>query len=181
MRKALVIIECIILALGVILSAQGTLKAASLSGKYVPYFLFAVLGIAFIVILIRLIKKRLTYLLGIGFIVFYLFFAGFGYIVCEMNAARIKRLNYYEDKNVWLEIDGESYAWTREAFYSSEDLKPLDVSGNEAFFVVGGDKKRVSFVYVMPGEDDTVYYEIYGGATGDYLIMKKISSEIHTG
>ena len=72
MRKVLTIIECVILALGVLLSFQGTLKAVLLSGKYVPYFLFAVLGLAFIVILIRLIKKRLTYLLGIGFILFYL-------------------------------------------------------------------------------------------------------------
>ena len=100
MRKALVIIESIILSLGVIISFQGTLKAALLSSKYIPYFLFAVLGIAFIVILIRLIKKKLTYLLGIGFIVFYLIFAGFGYVVCEMNAGRLKRLDYYEDKMV---------------------------------------------------------------------------------
>ena len=180
MRKALVIIESIILSLGVIISFQGTLKAALLSSKYIPYFLFAVLGIAFIVILIRLIKKKLTYLLGIGFIVFYLIFAGFGYVVCEMNAGRLKRLDYYEDKMVWLEIDGESYAWTREAIYDSENLKPLDVGGNEAYFVVDGNKKRVSYVYVMPGEDDTIYYEIYGGATGDYLMMKKISTELYT-
>ena len=180
MRKALTIIECVILALGVLLSFQGTMKAALLSDKYVPYFLFAVLGIAFIVILICLIKKRLTYLLGIGFILFYMIFAGFGYVVCEMNAARIKRLDYYKDKTVWLEIDGESYAWTRETFYNSEELEPLDVGGSETYFVVDGNKKRVSYVYVMPGEDDTIYYEIYGGATGDYLIMRKIITEIYT-
>ena len=173
MRKTSVIIECIILAFGIILSIQGTLKAANLSSKYYPYFIFAVLGIAFIVILVKLMKKRFTFLLGIGFIMFYMIFAGFGYIVCEMNAARIKRLNYYKDKDVSLEIDGESYEWTKEAFYNSENLEPLDVGGNEAYFVVNGDRNRVSFVYVMPGEDDTIYYEIYGGATGDYLIMKK--------
>ena len=141
MRKVLTIIECVILALGVLLSFQGTLKAVMLSGKYLPYFLFAVLGIAFIVILILLIKKRLTYLLGIGFILFYMVFAGFGYAVCEMNASRMKRLDYYEDKTVWLVIDGESYAWTREACYNSEDLEPLDVGGSDAYFVVNGDKK----------------------------------------
>lgn len=173
MRKAVVIIECIILALGVFLSVQGTLKASILSAKYLPYFLFAVLGIAFIVILIKLMKKRFAFFLGIGFIIFYLIFAGLGYFTCEINAARIKRLNYYKDKEVTLEIDGDSYEWTKEAFYNSESLEPLDVGGNEAYFVVNGDKKRISFVYVMPGEDDIVYYEIYGGATGDYLIMKK--------
>ena len=44
---------------------------------------------------------------------------------------------------------------------------------NEAYFVINGEKRRVSFVYVMPGEDNTIYYEIYGGASGDFLIMKK--------
>lgn len=178
MKKIAVIIECIILALGVILSFQGTLKAVQRSVKYAPYFLLALLGIAFIVILIRLIKKNLTYLLGIGFIVLYLVFAGSGYFVCELNAARIRRLDYYEDKTVWLEIDDDSYVWTREAFYNSEELEPLDVGMKNAYFVVNGDKKRVSYVYVMPGDDDTIYYEIYGGATGDYLIMRKISKEI---
>ena len=33
--------------------------------------------------------------------------------------------------------------------------------------------RNVGFVYAMHGEDDTFYYEIYGGSTGDYLIMKK--------
>ena len=180
MRKTSVIIECNILALGVILSIQGTLKAAQLSSKYVPYYLFAVLGIAFIVILISLIKKRFTFLLGIAFILFYLIFAGFGYIVCEMNAARIKRVNYYKDKTISLEIDGDYYAWTGEAYYNSAELKPLDVSEDQAYFIINGDKRQVSFVYLMPGEDDTVYYEIYGGATGDFLIMKKLSEDIYT-
>lgn len=172
MRKTSVIIECIILAFGVLLSIQGTFKAAQLSSKYVPFFLFAILGIAFIALLIFFMKRKFTFILGIGFIIFYMVFAGFGYIVCELNAARIRRLNYYEGKTVRLEIDDESYAWTGEAFYNSKELEPLDVGENEAYFVVNGEKKRVSFVYVMPGEDKTIYYEIYSGATGDYLIMK---------
>lgn len=172
MRKKLVIIECIILALGVFISAQGTVKAAKLSSKYVPLFLFAVLGAALIATLIFLIKKKYTFILGIGFILFYLVFAGFGFIVCEVNAARIRRLNYYEGKAVSLEIDDESYDWTGEAFYNSRDLEPMDVGERNAFFVVDGEKKHISFVYIMPGDDKTIYYEIYGGATGDYLVMK---------
>ena len=172
MRKTAVIIECIILAFGVLLSMQGTFKVARLSSKYVPLFLFAVLGIVFLAILLFFMKRKFTFILGIGFIIFYMVFAGYGYIVCEVNAARIRRLNDYEGKTITLEIDDESYAWTGEAFYNSKNLEPLDVGGNEAYFVVNGEKKRVSFVYVMPGEDKTIYYEIYGGATGDYLIMK---------
>ena len=71
MRKRTVIIECVILALGVILSVLGTVKAAKLSDKYIPYFLIALAGVILIVILLCLIKKRFTFLLGIGFIVFY--------------------------------------------------------------------------------------------------------------
>ena len=121
---------------------------------------------------VGILKKKFTFILGIGFIILYVVFAGYGYIVCEMNAARIKRLNYYEGKAVNLEIDDKSYAWTGEAFYNSHDLEPLDVGGNDAYFVVNGERKRVNFIYVMPGDDKTIYYEIYGGATGDYLIMR---------
>ena len=172
MRKASVIIECIILALGVLLSAQGTFKVYQLSSKYAPLFLLALLGIIFIAILIIFMKKKFTYILGIGFIMFYVVFAGFGFIVCEVNAARIRRLDYYEEKTVELEIDGETYEWTGEAFYDSMDLEPLDVGGKETCFVVDGEKRDISFVYVMPGDEDTIYYEIYSGATGDYLIMR---------
>lgn len=173
MRKTVVIIECIILALGVILSIQGTLKASMLSAKYIPYFLFAVLGIVFISILIALIKKRFTFFLGIGFIWVYLIFAGFGYIVCEQNAARIRRLNYYDGRDVRLYVDEELYEWTGEAFYQSRDLEPVDISDKGGYVTIDGDRRNVGFVYAMPGEDDTFYYEIYGGSTGDYLIMKK--------
>ena len=176
MRKTLTIIECIILAFGTVLSFQGALKASVLSASYIPYFLFTALGIAFIVILICFRKKRFTFLLGIGFIVFYLFFAGFGYIVCEMNAARIKRLNYYKDKDVILYIGEDRYSWTGEGFYQSEDLRPLDVTSDKACIFINDEKRDVHFVYVMPGDDDTVYYEIYGGATGDYLVMDKETS-----
>ena len=172
MRKKLVIIECIILAFGVLLSIQGTMKAARLSSKYVPFFLFAVLGVFFIAVLLFFMKRKHTFILGIGFILFYMIFAGFGFCVCELNAARIRRLNYYEGKTVSLVIDDETYAWTGEAFYNSRDLEPLDIGGNEAYFEVNGEKRRISFVYVMPGDDKTIYYEIYGGATGDFLIMK---------
>lgn len=171
MRKTSVIIECIILALGSLLSIQGTLKAYRLSSEYAPLFLFALLGIIFIAVLLIFIKRRFTYILGVGFIIFYVIFAGFGYIVCNVNAARIRRVRYYEGKTVELQIDGKSYAWTGEAFYKFKDLEPMDVSEREAYFVVDGEKTQINFVYVMPGEDDTIYYEFYGGSTGDYLIM----------
>ena len=175
MKKRLTVIECIILAIGVLLSILGTVKAVKQSDAYIPYFLFAVLGIAFIVILICLIKKRFTFLAGIGFIVFYLIFAGFGYIVCEVNATRLKRLSYYKDKEVRLVIGSDEYAWTGEAVFSSKDLTPLDVRKDNAVFKSGNEKLNVGFVYYKPGENDTVYYEFSSGATGNYMVMRKIS------
>lgn len=92
MRTAPVIIDGMILAVGVIVSVMGTLKAVQFSSQFVPYFLFTVLGIALIAVLILLIKKKFTFILGTGFILFYLAAAGFGYIMCERNVARIKSL-----------------------------------------------------------------------------------------
>ena len=94
-----------------------------------------------------------------------------------MNAARIKRLNYYTGKTVLLDIGDEHYMWTGEAFYGSSDLTPVNVEDKQASIFIDGNERNVSFVYVLPGEDDTVYYEIYGGATGDYLIMEKLYAD----
>ena len=173
MRIASVIIYSTILAVGVIVSIMGTLNAVQFSTKFLPYFLFAVLGIVLIAVMIRLIKKKFTFILGIGFILFYLVFAGFGYIMCETNAARLEILSYFEGKTTTLTIDGESYAFTGEAFYDSEALEPVDVSKSEAYFMIDEAKLkcRLKVVYVMPGEDKTIYY---GHMEDYYLIMKKI-------
>ena len=104
MRTKAAIIESIILGIGVLLSIQGTAKAVGYSDSYIPYFSLAALGIVFIVILILLRKKKLNFLLGIGFIIVYLYVAGFGYIVCVQNAARMRRLGYYEGKAIEITI-----------------------------------------------------------------------------
>ena len=174
MRTVPVIIDSLILAVGVIVSFLGTLKASKISGRFVPYFLFAVLGIALIAVLIRFIKKKYTSILGIGFVIFYLVFAGFGYIVCERNAGRFSRLRYFEGKNARLEIDGETYAWTGEGFYDSEALEPVDVSTSEAYFMTDKYNLSLDVVYVMPGEDNTIYYGFFGSETSEYLIMEKL-------
>ena len=104
-------------------------------------------------------------------IVFYLIFAGFAYIVCLTNAARMKRLEYFEGKEVYVLIDDEKFVWTGEGFYRSENMIAVDVRDKSAVFSVDGDTTAISFLYELPGDDDTVYYMIYGGSTGDYLVM----------
>ena len=173
MRTKAAIIESIILGIGVLLSIQGTAKAVGYSDSYIPYFSLAALGIVFIVILILLRKKKLNFLLGIGFIVVYLYVAGFGYIVCVQNAARMRRLGYYEGKAIEITIGEDRYVWTGEAYYRSADLEPVDVRDKDASITIDGEPGSVSFIYAKPGEDDTIYYNIYSGSTGDYLVMDK--------
>lgn len=175
MSKRLTIAECIILIIGVMISIQGTIKAVRYSKYYIPYFAFAVLGIVFITVLFILRSKRFTFLAGIGLIVSYMIFAGFGYIVCIANAQRMRRLEYYTGKEVVLYIGEDRYDWTGEGFYQSENLKPVDVSDKDAYVSIDSEIRDVSFIYVMPDDENTLYYEIYGGSTGDYLVMKKNS------
>ena len=33
---------------------------------------------------------------------------------------------------------------------------------------------RLDVVYVMPGEDNTIYYGFFGSETSEYLIMEKL-------
>ena len=173
MRTKAAIIESIILGIGVLLSIQGTAKAVGYSDSYIPYFSLAALGIVFIVILILLRKKKLNFLLGIGFIIVYLYVAGFGYIVCVQNAARMWRLGYYEGKAIEITIGEDRYVWTGEAYYRSADLEPVDVRDKDASITIDGEPGSVSFVYAKPGEEDTIYYNIYSGSTGDYLVLDK--------
>ena len=174
MRTRLTIAECIILVFGVILSITGTVKAVKLSSSYIPYFGFAVLGIAFAVVLFILRKKRFTFLAGIGMIAAYLIVAGFAYIVCTVNATRMRHLLFYEGKIIVMTIDDKHYVWNGEGYYNSSDLKPVDVSEQNAFLSVDGENKELSFVYMNPGDEDTVYYEISGRNTGEYLVMERI-------
>ena len=91
MRKALLIIECIILAFGVFMSFTGTLGAAEVSSKFAPYFLFTLLGIAFLVILYKCWEKEFAAALGFVMVILYLIFAGYGYLACSLESRKIKK------------------------------------------------------------------------------------------
>lgn len=46
----------------------------------------------------------------------------------------------------------------------------------KAYLAVDDEKRAVGFIFVMPGDDDTAYYEIHNG----YLVMEKDSNIIYT-
>ncbi|MBO4650570.1 MAG: hypothetical protein J5653_05200 [Clostridiales bacterium] len=91
MRKALLIIECIILAFGVFMSFTGTFGAVKVSSKFAPYFLFTLLGIAFLIILYKCWEKEFAAALGFVMVILYLIFAGYGYLACSLESRKIKK------------------------------------------------------------------------------------------
>jgi len=169
------IIEIMILVFGVISSISSTVKTLKYTNKYVWCFAFAVLGVVFIAVLIYNIKKKLTWLLGIGLIFIYLIVAGYGAIVCELNSARLNRLSYYKGKSVEVKIDDVIYEWdgqsvtydSRELTYISESLE-----GNHAIHILVDGEEKKNNILINP-DNDTIYLEITGGGTGIYLILSQ--------
>ena len=171
--SVIVIMEILILAFGVLLSIEGSVQALRVTFKYAWCFVFAVFGVGLIGVLIWRIRKRFTWLIGIVFIIIYLFTAGFGYFVCTLNKARIKRLQYYESKTVCAYVDDVKYSWDgKSVTYNSEDLIYVNGYPEHIIKVYIDDEERSMGVYTDPSSQD-IYLEIYGGATGDYLILAK--------
>ena len=50
----------------------------------------------------------------------------------------------------------------------------MDVSTSEAYFMTDKYNLSLDVVYVMPGEDNTIYYGFFGSETSEYLIMEKL-------
>ena len=172
--KGLVVLECLILAIGTCMSFITTLKVTKLSARYFPFFLLTLLGVLLIALLIRFFKKKWTPLLGIVLILIYLFSAGYGYYLCELNAGRLKRLAFYQGREVVLTVDGERYVWNGQAKYGSRDLVSMS-ENRTASIKIGEETKNIalSSLSVRNGEESRIYYQIYCGATGDYLVLEK--------
>ena len=174
----LIIIEIMILLLGVTASVSETARAAAHSSKFIPFYLFAALGIAFAVILFLMRSKRAAALIGAGMILFYLVTAGWGAYYCELHGARLRRLDSFKDKQVTAQLDGAEYLWDNESvFYEGRKLVPLDANGEEhsAQVFVDGEKSRLTVYTSGGGTPDKLYVQIYGGATGDFLVLSKAS------
>ena len=171
-----VILEILILLFGTNLSIEGNVKILQYTSEYAWCLAFVALGIAFIGILIWRIRKKFTWILGVLFIIIYMFTAGFGYFVCMINKGRAQRLQYYSSKSVCAQVDGVMYSWDgKSALYNSENLvylTPGDTPPAHEIKVYIDDEQRTMGVYA-DSSTDNIYLEIYGGATGDYLILTK--------
>ena len=167
----LAIIEIIILTFGVLQSVSSTVKPLPYTLRYVWCFIFALLGIAMIAVLIVLIRKRFVWLLGFAFIIIYLFAAGSGAFTCELNASRLRRVDYFRNKEVIATINDTTYTWDGESvLYDRSELEDIDYSILEKV-IVTIDGEESSYGLVQCIDSPNIAIEVYGGGTGIFLIL----------
>ena len=167
----LAIIESLILAFGVLLSISSTVKPLPYTLRYAWCFVFALLGIAMIAVLIVLIRRRFVWLLGFAFIIIYLFAAGSGAITCELNAGRLKRVDYFRSKEIIAVINDTTYTWDGESVsYDRSNFEDIDYSTLERVNVTI-DGERSSYALLQCTDSPDIAIEVYGGATGIFLIL----------
>lgn len=168
--------EIIILALGVVMSISSTLKPLRYTAKYAWCIAFPILGAMMIIYLISKIRKKRIWLIGIGFIMLYLFVAGFGAYICELNSSRLNRLSYYKGKEVRAILGDTEYKWDGESVsYNPEKLEYMDPMEQQNLTItVNGESKR--YGVLKSTEDHCIYLEIYGGGTGIFLKLTSVDS-----
>jgi hypothetical protein len=168
------IIDIIILAIGVWMSISSTMKTFQYTAKYAWCFVFALLGIAMIAFLIWKIRKKRIWLIGIGLIIVYLVVGGFGAFVCEYNYTRLKRLSWYDGKEVNAEVDGVCYTWDNESVtYDPTDMEYVGYPSDGESIKITVDGKAENHGVYTKSSTDYIYVEIYSGGTGIYLILDK--------
>ena len=170
----LTIVDIVILLFGILFSITSTVKTLKFTYKYIWCFAFAILGVIFVIFLIRNMRKKLVWLIGVAFICIYLVAAGFGAIVCEMNSARLGRISYYEGKSVEVQIDDAFYEWDGQSVtYDSRELTYISESseGNHVIHILVDGEEKNNNVLVNQNNDN-IYLEITGGGTGIYLILE---------
>ena len=167
----LAIIEILVLLFGVLLSVSSTVKPLPYTLRYVWCFVFALLGIAMIAVLIVLIRKRFVWLLGFAFIIIYLFAAGGGAFICELNTSRLKRVDYFRNKEIIATINDTTYTWDgKSVLYDRSELEDIDYSILEKVIVtIDGEESSYGLVQCIDSSDLAI--EVYGGGTGIFLIL----------
>ncbi|MBO4391589.1 MAG: hypothetical protein J5825_12105 [Lachnospiraceae bacterium] len=168
----LAIPEILILLLGVFTSLSITSRVVSISGKHAWYYLFAVLGVAMILFLIKKIRMRFVWVVGFAFIVIYLIVAGSAAMRCELDYSRIRRVLHFDGREVTAEFDGKSYRWDGEnVSYDIHVLDPVDDELQAQSRILVDGIPTTNGLYRKEGSDE-LYMQIYGGATGIFLVLE---------
>lgn len=171
----LIIIEAVILAFGVFLSIQATVKPLRFTTKYIWCFVFPLLGIGMILFLLLRLRKKFTSLIGIGLILLYLFAAGYGYFICELNYSRLNKISFFEGKEVKIVYDDTEYKWDGESVtYERNGL--INIESGEMKITLDGEDIR--YGVLRKPEDDNLYLEIYGGGTGIFLKLDAYHGDV---
>ena len=175
----LAIFEMVILFIGVLMSIRSTTRVLKYDFKYAGYYAFALLGLAFIAILILLVKKKYAWIIGLTFIIVFLIVGGFADLVCEANYSRLKKVNYYKGKTITAEYNGNYYEWDGESyFFYRKDMVLEDhpsVNNDYKLYIDGEESKMC--IYTSPEDTENIYIEIFGGDIGAYLILAPESQE----
>ena len=170
------IFEILILLLGIFLSFSSTIKPLKYTLKYMWGFSFTILGLIFVVIMIILIRKKFVSLIGIGLILVYLFVAGFGAVVCEMNAVRMQKISVFEGKEVVLTIDDSFYTWDgKSVSYDPSNMEYVGISGSTEKTIlctVDGESKKFG-IYLDSQQREVYYIEISPSGAGIFLKLTK--------
>ena len=163
------IIEIIVLAIGVAMSFSSTVKPLKYTMRYAWCFIFPLLGVGLIAFLIVKIRKKLIWLIGLGFIIMYLITAGYGAFVCELNCSRLKRISGFTGKEVRAVLGEIEYTWDGEsASYNPENLEYMKPD-DRLNLKVTVDGEKAHYGVLTSSDDDCLYLEIYGGGTGIFL------------
>lgn len=170
------IFEILILLLGIFLSFSSTIKPLKYTLKYMWSFSFTILGLIFVVIMIILIRKKFVSLIGIGLILVYMFVAGFGVVVCEMNAVRMQKISVFEGKEVVLTIDDSFYKWDgKSVSYDPSNMEYVGISGlteKTILCTVDGESKKFG-IYLDSQQREVYYIEISPSGAGIFLKLTK--------
>ena len=170
------IFETLILLLGAVCSVKSTIKPIKYTLDYLWCFGFPILGIVFVAIMIIFIRKRYVILIGMALIFIYIFVAGFGAIVCEVNYMRLKTVSYFKDKEVVLTVDDSTYKWDgKSVSYNPENMEYVDDSGSNGKTYtckVSGDTYKHA-IYSDTQQKDVYYLEISSSGTGIYLRLEQ--------
>lgn len=167
------IFEILILLLGVAISIRTTIKPLQYTTKYIWCFGIALIGLVFITIVVILLKKRFVWLIGAVLIFIYIYVAGFGAIVCEVNTGRLRRVSWYEGKEVIAVLDDTTYVWDgKSVIYNSSDLELIDRSQLKTCEITVDGESRNCEIYKEP-DPRHIFLEVESSSTGIYFVLTK--------
>ncbi len=172
----MLIFEVLILVLGLGISIFYTCSVLKYDIRNAWFFRFAVVDIIFIIVTIAVSRKKTNVGNFIGFIFIFVFllYGGYGAFCCMLLDQRMEHLSYYKGKTVSAEVDDSLYVWDGESVTYSlgKDSRAEQIDKSKHTVVVNIDNQQTEKALYDDDSDENMYLQIYGGGTGEWLILK---------